>query len=159
MTQVVQIIEMVAPVITACLYSTPPPCLGMFAFCSHLMKSLQFAGQNQVSSLKKALRIHFWCFFSTYMSQRKKKLPDEVSPNPPSRRKSIGSITERYYLYSPPFSSHCGNSSLFGADRLIRCGVPPRARTRYPLGCQVNTVLSVDGRDGHQDHLSSRSRK
>lgn len=138
-------------------YATPP----IFRYVCFLLKSLQLAGQSQVSSLNEALRVHFWCFFSGYMSRRKKSflMKCHLIRRPPPRRKSIGSITQRDYLYSPPSSSHWGNSSLFGADRLIRCGVPPRARMRYPLGCRVNTALSVDGRDGHPDHLSSRSRK
>lgn len=39
------------------------------------------------------------------------------------------------------------------------CGVMPRVWTCNPLGCRVNTMLSVDGHDRHSNHLSSRSRK
>lgn len=46
-----------------------------------------------------------------------------------------------------------------GADRLIRCDGVPCRWTCHPLGCRVNTVVCVDGDDGHTYRVSSRSRK
>lgn len=60
---------------------------------------------------------------------------------------------------APPSSLGKHQPGFQGADRLIWCDGVPCAWTCYPLGCRVNTVLCVDGHDGHSDHISSRSRK
>lgn len=63
-----------------------------------------------------------------------------------------------------PSKGHWGHGNVDSADRLIRCNgvfssLPTSARTDYPLAAGANSVLSVDGQDGHSDRLSSRSRK
>lgn len=67
----------------------------------------------------------------------------------------------RFLSLSHPLSSlGIHRPGFLGADRLIQCdAVPGAEHANSFLGCGPNTGLSVDGGDGHRDHVSSRSRK
>lgn len=63
----------------------------------------------------------------------------------------VFAVSSRIIRETPAWVSVCWQADcVMGA---------PCAWTCYPLGCLLNTVLCVDGDDGHTDHISSRSRK